>query len=74
MTQQIEERNAAEKERIAAEEAYRAAVLARDARAVELDQMEKDCRKRLEEACRRFNKALVCILFVVGCITLRIPL
>lgn len=57
----MEERNAAEKERIAAEDAYKAAVLARDARAIELDQMEKDCRKRLDDACRRFNKALVCI-------------
>lgn len=59
LSQQIEERKAAEKERKDAEEAYKAAVIARDARAVELDQMEKQCRKRLELACARYNQALV---------------
>lgn len=60
LSQQIEERKAAEKERQMAEDAYKAAVIARDNRAIELDHMEKECRKRLEIACVRFNKALVC--------------
>lgn len=55
----MEEREAAEKEQKAAEEAYRAAVIARDSRAIELDQMEKLCRKRLDIACARFNQAQV---------------
>lgn len=58
LDQQMEEREAAEKERKDAEDAYKAAVIARDQRAVELDAMEKECRKRLELACNRYNKAL----------------
>lgn len=53
------EREAAEKERKAAEDAYKAAIIARDQRAIDLDSMEKDCRKRLELACCKYNKALV---------------
>lgn len=59
LCQQIQERQAAERERKEAEDAYKAAVIARDARAIELDQMEKECRKRLELACARYNQALV---------------
>lgn len=59
LDQQMKEKEAADKERKAAEEAYREAMKARDERALQLDQMEKECRKRLEEACLRFNKALV---------------
>ncbi|CAH1174094.1 unnamed protein product [Phaedon cochleariae] len=58
LDQQMREKERAEKERKAAEDAYKAAVIARDQRAVELDMMEKDCRKKLQEACLRFNKAL----------------
>lgn len=63
LCQQIQERQAAEKERKDAEEAYKAAVIARDSRAIELDQMEKECRKRLELACARYNQALVLTTF-----------
>ena len=59
LDQQIMEKEAADKERKAAEEAYREAIMARDQRALQLDKMEKECRKRLEEACIRFNRALV---------------
>lgn len=59
LCQQIQERQAAEKERKEAEEAYKAAIIARDSRAIELDQMERECRKRLELACARYNQALV---------------
>jgi hypothetical protein len=59
LDQQMMEKEAADQERKAAEEAYREAIFARDQRALQLDQMEKDCRKRLEEACLRFNRALV---------------
>ncbi|XP_044254489.1 RIB43A-like with coiled-coils protein 2 [Tribolium madens] len=58
LDQQIMEKEAADKERKAAEEAYREAIKARDQRALQLDKMEKECRKRLEEACLRFNRAL----------------
>ncbi|KAF2901612.1 hypothetical protein ILUMI_04569 [Ignelater luminosus] len=58
LDQQIEEREAADKERKAADEAYKAAVIARDERAIELDVMEKQCRKQLLRACCNFNKAL----------------
>lgn len=63
LQQQIQEKEAADKERKAAEAVYREAILARDQRALQLDTMEKQCRKRLEEACIRFNKALVCLNF-----------
>ncbi|KRT81104.1 hypothetical protein AMK59_6062 [Oryctes borbonicus] len=52
------EKEAAEKERKAAENAYKTAIIARDQRAIELDGMERDCRKRLELACCKYNKAL----------------
>lgn len=58
----MQEKDNAEKERKAAEDAYKAAVIARDQRAVEMDKMEKDCRKQLQGACLRFNKALVSIV------------
>ncbi|KAF5275542.1 hypothetical protein FQR65_LT04145 [Abscondita terminalis] len=58
LQQQMEERESADKDRKTADEAYQAAVIARDARAIELDRMEKDCRKRLDRACCMFNKAL----------------
>lgn len=68
LCQQIKEREAAEKERKEAEDAYKAAVIARDARAIELDQMEKDCRKRLELACARYNQALVLLFLTSVCL------
>ncbi|KAK5643102.1 hypothetical protein RI129_006947 [Pyrocoelia pectoralis] len=58
LQQQMEERESADKERKIADDAYKAAVIARDQRALELDKMEKDCRKRLERACCMFNRAL----------------
>ncbi|KAJ8915631.1 hypothetical protein NQ315_003415 [Exocentrus adspersus] len=58
LDQQISERNAADRERRSAEEAYKAAVIARDLRASELDKLEKDCRKKLQMSCLRFNQAL----------------
>lgn len=59
LDQQMMEKEAADKERKAAEEAYREAMKIRDQRALQLDQMERECRKRLEAACLRYNKALV---------------
>jgi hypothetical protein len=57
LDQQMMEKEAADQERKAAEEAYREAIFARDQRALQLDQMEKDCRKRLEEACLRVQQS-----------------
>ncbi|KAJ8940299.1 hypothetical protein NQ318_012838 [Aromia moschata] len=56
LDQQVMEKNNDEQKE--AEEAYKAAVIARDMRALELDRMEKECRRKLQEACVRFNKAL----------------
>ncbi|KAF7275622.1 hypothetical protein GWI33_011489, partial [Rhynchophorus ferrugineus] len=56
--QQMVEKEQAEKERKMADEAYKAAVIARDQRAIELDNMERECRRKLQEACTRYNLAL----------------
>ncbi|XP_045480184.1 RIB43A-like with coiled-coils protein 2 [Harmonia axyridis] len=58
LDQQMQEKEAAQKEQKAAEEAYKAAMVARDERALQLERMEMECRKRLYEANRKFNAAL----------------
>ncbi|CAG4960889.1 unnamed protein product [Colias eurytheme] len=58
LEQQVQERKAAEEERRKAEEAYMMAIKARDARAGELDKMERECRYRLGQANLRYNEAL----------------
>ncbi|KAL4706747.1 hypothetical protein ACJJTC_014502 [Scirpophaga incertulas] len=58
LEQQVQERKAAEEERKKAEEAYMMAIKARDARASELDRMERECRYRLGQANLRYNEAL----------------
>ncbi|XP_047998471.1 RIB43A-like with coiled-coils protein 2 [Leguminivora glycinivorella] len=58
LEQQVQERKAAEEERKAAEAAYMMAIKARDARASELDRMERECRYRLGQANLRYNEAL----------------
>lgn len=58
LDQQVIEKNAIDKERKSAEDAYKAAVIARDQRAIELDRIEKECRKKLHLSCLRFNQAL----------------
>ncbi|KAK1131399.1 hypothetical protein K0M31_017684 [Melipona bicolor] len=55
---QKNERMQAERERQETEKAYQTAVISRDKRAMALDQMERDCRRRLNEATARFNRAL----------------
>lgn len=59
LDQQMQEKERANRERKEAKEAYDAAVIARDQRAMELDVMEKKCRKRIQESYTRFNQALV---------------
>ncbi|XP_060531712.1 RIB43A-like with coiled-coils protein 2 [Cylas formicarius] len=58
LDQQLLEKNQAERDRQLAEDAYREAVSTRDRRASDLEKLEKDCRRKLEEACKRYNKAL----------------
>lgn len=58
--QQVQERKLAEREQQHADRAHQEAVLARDRRALELDLMERQCRRRLDEATANFNRALVC--------------
>lgn len=62
LEQQIQERNAADREYKAAEKAYQDAVIQRDFRCLELMKIEDDCRKKLNEATTNFNLALVYIL------------
>ncbi|OWR45954.1 hypothetical protein KGM_205989 [Danaus plexippus plexippus] len=58
LEQQVQERKAAEEERNKAEAAYMMAIKARDARAGELDKLERECRYRLGQANLRYNEAL----------------
>ncbi|XP_037976559.2 RIB43A-like with coiled-coils protein 2 [Plutella xylostella] len=58
LQQQMRERRAAEDERRKAEDAYMMAIKARDARAGELDRLERECRLRLGHANLRYNEAL----------------
>ncbi|XP_043488460.1 RIB43A-like with coiled-coils protein 2 [Polistes fuscatus] len=55
---QKKEREIAEKERKDAEKAYQEAVVSRDKRALELENLERECRRRLNEATASFNRAL----------------
>ncbi|XP_011868101.1 PREDICTED: RIB43A-like with coiled-coils protein 2 [Vollenhovia emeryi] len=55
---QKEEREAAERARRDAEDAYQEVVLSRDRRATALARMEEECRHRLSEATATFNRAL----------------
>ncbi|CAH2270033.1 jg17886 [Pararge aegeria aegeria] len=58
LEQQVQERKAAQEERRQAEAAYMMAIKARDARAGELDKLERECRYRLGQANLRYNEAL----------------
>ncbi|XP_074038232.1 RIB43A-like with coiled-coils protein 2 isoform X2 [Leptinotarsa decemlineata] len=58
LDQQMREKEKAEKDRKDAEDAYKAALIARDQRSLELEAMERECRKKLQAACLKFNKAL----------------
>ncbi|XP_058791408.1 RIB43A-like with coiled-coils protein 2 [Phymastichus coffea] len=58
IVQQVQQRRQADKERSESERMYQEAVLARDKRALQLDNMERECRRRLNEATARFNRAL----------------
>jgi hypothetical protein len=63
LEQQIIERRAADSVRKAAQRAYEEALLARDKHACELERMEQECRRQLNIANLRFNKALVCFKY-----------
>ncbi|CAG9130372.1 unnamed protein product [Plutella xylostella] len=66
LQQQMRERRAAEDERRKAEDAYMMAIKARDARAGELDRLERECRLRLGHANLRYNEALMPVEQVVS--------
>lgn len=59
LEQQMLERCRADEERKQAEKAYNEALVARDLRAHQLDQLERECRRSLGLATARFNQALV---------------
>lgn len=59
LQQQMRERRRAEEERRRAEDAYQAAMVARDLRACQLDRIEQDCRRRLQQTTEEYNRALV---------------
>lgn len=55
------ERCRADQERKDAEKAYEEAMIVRDQRSIQLDQLQKETKKRLMESTARFNQALVSI-------------
>lgn len=59
LQQQMRERLRADEERRRAEDAYQAAMVARDLRACQLDRIEQDCRRRLHQTTEEYNRALV---------------
>lgn len=63
LEQQIIEQRAADNDRKAAQKAYDEALLARDKYGCELERMERECRRQLNIANLRFNKALVCFKY-----------
>ncbi|XP_026280117.1 RIB43A-like with coiled-coils protein 2 [Frankliniella occidentalis] len=58
LQQQMRERRRAEEERRRAEDAYQAAMVARDVRACQLDRIEQDCRRRLQQTTEEYNRVL----------------
>jgi len=60
---QTEEREVAEKVRRDTEKACQEVILSRDERAITLARMEEECRRRLNEATAKFNRALVWDVF-----------
>ena len=65
LEQQVAERKAADNDRKVAQAAFDDALIARDKRACELDKMEQECRRRLDEANLRFNIALVSYIEII---------
>lgn len=63
LEQQMLERCRADEERKQAEQSYYEALVARDLRALQLDEIERECKHKLELATSRFNQALVSIHF-----------
>jgi len=61
---QTEEREAAERVRRDTEKACQEVILSRDERAITLARMEEECRRRLNEATAKFNRALVWDVFL----------
>lgn len=59
LEEQIAEKQSRLKEQAEAENAYRDCILARDARAIELENLELLCKQKLNLALNRYNKALV---------------
>lgn len=59
LEQQMLERCRADEERKQAEQTYQEALAARDLRALQLDELERECKRKLEQATCRFNQALV---------------
>ncbi|XP_077292804.1 RIB43A-like with coiled-coils protein 2 [Arctopsyche grandis] len=58
LQQQIHEKQAKDAEQKAAERAYKQAIIARDQRALQLELIERDCKKQLESANAHYNKIL----------------
>lgn len=65
LQQQIAEREAADTDRKRAEAEYHAALKARNMRSLELENLEKECRRKLDCANLRYNMALVSLLRII---------
>lgn len=59
LKQQLAERQTAEEERRRAERALQEAMLAQDRHAQSMQHVQDDCRRRVQQATRTFNEALV---------------
>lgn len=57
--QQIYERRQNERKQQNADEFYQQTVISRDKRAIALEKMELECRRRLNETNAQFNRSLV---------------
>lgn len=62
LDQQLSEKKQAKEDRKVALDHYRAAVISRDNKILELAEMEKSCKRKLDYAIQKFNTALVRIV------------
>lgn len=59
LEQQILEKIDADKELKNSEKAYHDAMVARDSRALDMQKLDTECKKKLNEAIKNFNQAMV---------------
>lgn len=63
LMQQVYEKQKNKQEQQHADESLQRMILSRDRRAIDLERMEEECRRKLNEANAQFNRALVSFMF-----------